>query len=130
MRALRSSALRGAYALGLLVLISGCVWTVKRPTVDVPPPEEPPPPLVTPPPAPPAPPPIPSSAVETPPTPNVAPPTPNIEVEESKGVTPEEANALFAPAKEALAGCGSAGGMLRVRVTSEGARTVFKIDPS
>lgn len=122
--------MRRAYAL-VFVLISGCVWTEERPTLKLPPPEQPPPP------EPPAPPPLPPPAepqgavITQPPAEPAAPlPTPSIQVEEAKGLTTDEANALFAQAKEALAECGSTAGVLRLRVTADGARTLFKIDPS
>src|SRR5262245_51476737 len=119
-----------ARAIALLMVLTGCVWTEKRPTVVVPPsapvkeapaaalavpPKKPPPPAA----------PEPTEAL-----PEETRAAPSIRLEEVQGATPEEAGVIFSKATEPLELCGpSAGGVFRVHFDRKRNRTTFRFDP-
>jgi hypothetical protein len=108
-------------------LLGGCVWTEHRPVVELPPepPVEPPPAAAVMPP--PAPPPPPTPPVDEPSTFFTA---PSIRIEEVVGTTPADAGAMFEEMADPIQQCGGeGGGVLRVRLASDGASTFFSIDP-
>jgi hypothetical protein len=115
-----------------ILLSSGCVWTQNGPTLN---PQAGPPnnveqveaevsPRLSPPPD------TEPRLAATPEGMLIVPSEPNVELERAEGLTTAQAQALSTQTRDALERCGTAGGILRLRFTAEGARAHIEIDPS
>jgi hypothetical protein len=120
--AVRAARRASAFAAPFLLLAAGCSWTSERPVQDLPATEpvetseaavEPPPPM--------------PSAAE----PGVSLlPGPSVTIDQVTGTTPETAGAIFAEASERMERCsGVGGGVMKVRLESEGASVKFSVEP-